>query len=156
MKDVKKKYETLRKKYQLPTFDNLIREFQVKLDNPDLVLYDIIQKICDDICDSVQTLESILFAGSSVDPSTLYEANMLKDKRNKIFELFKELMSIRWKGERVKINGKENEMAEFVKTVHKRWTNELKKSFMEICELLEKKWKNVELRKSPTDLMYHG
>jgi hypothetical protein len=156
MKDVEESYGKLRKKYQLPVFEDLIREFPVKLENPDLVLYDIIEKICDDMCDRTQTLEPIIFAGSSGDPSILYETNMLKDKRDKTFELFKKLMSIRWRGEKVKNSAKENEMAEFVKTVHDEWINKLKKTFLEICELFEKKWKEAKLRESSTDLMYHG
>jgi len=156
MDDAKKSYEILRKKYQLPAFEDLIREFPVKLENPDLILHDIIEKICDDVSDCAQTLEPIIFTGSSTDPSTLYESNMLKDKKDEAFEIFKELMSICWKGEKVKINGKENEMAEFIKSVHKKLTNDLKKGLVEICELFEKKWKDAELRKSPTDLMYHG
>jgi hypothetical protein len=156
MDDAKKKYETLRKKYQLPAFEDLIREFPVKLENSDLVLHDIVEKICDDVCDCAHTLEPIVFVGSSTDPSTLYESNMLKDKTDDAFELFKELMTTGWGGEKVKINGKENEMADFIKTVHKKWTNGLKKKYVEICGLFEKKWKDAELRKSSTDLMYHG
>jgi len=156
MRDVKGTYEKLRKKYQLPAFEDLIREFPVKLENPDLVLYDIIEKICDDMCDRTQTLEPIIFAGSSGDPSILYETNMLKDKRDKTFELFKKLMSIRWEGEKAKNIANEYKMAEFIKTVHDEWVNKLKKTFVEICELFEKKWKEAKLRESPTDLMYHG
>jgi len=156
MDDAKKNYETLRKKYQLPTFEELLREFPVKLENPDLILHDIVEKICDDVGDCAQTLEPIIFTGSSPDPSTLYESNMLKDKKDEAFEIFKELMSIRWKGEKVKINGKGNEMADFIKTVHKKLTDDLKKDLVEICELFEKKWKDAKLRESSTDLMYHG
>jgi hypothetical protein len=108
------------------------------------------------MCDRTQTLEPIIFAGSSGDPSILYETNMLKDKRDKAFELFKELMSIRWRGEKVKNIANENKMAEFINTIHDEWINKLKKTFLEICELFEKKWKDAELRKSSTDLMYHG
>lgn len=156
MEDVKKKYETLRKKYQLPTFEELIREFPAKLDNPDLILHDIVDKICEDMHNRTQTLEPIIFTGFSGEPSVLYETNMLKDKRDNAFGLFKELMSIGWKGEKVKNIAKESEMAEFIKTVHDEWVNKLKKKFVEICELFEKKWKEAKLRESPTDLMYHG
>ncbi|MCX6821905.1 MAG: hypothetical protein NTW30_03960 [Candidatus Aenigmarchaeota archaeon] len=156
MKDVKEKYEKLRKKYQLPLFENLIREFPVKLDSPDLILHDIIEKMCEETSNRVQTLESIIFVGCSSEPSTLYETNMVKDKKDKLFEFYKELMIIRWRGEKVKNIAKEEEMANFVKTIHDEWTNKLKKKFIEICELFEKKWKDVKLREESTSLMYHG
>ncbi len=156
MKDVKEKYEKLRKKYQLPLFENIIREFPVKLDSPDLILHDITEKICEEISNRVQTLESIIFVGSSSEPSTLYETSMMKDKKDKLFELYKELMSIRWRGEKVKNIAKEEKMADFVKTIYDEWVNKIKKKFIEICEIFEKKWKDVKLREDSTSLMYHG
>jgi hypothetical protein len=156
MKDVKKRYEILRRKYQLPVFEDLVREFSIKLDNPDLIFNDIIEKVCDDISHRTQTLESIIFPGSSGNPSTLYETNMLKNKRDEAFGLYKELMSILWEGEKVKSIAKEKEMADFVKTIHDEWKNKLKKKFVEICELFEKKWKGVKLKETSTELMYHG
>jgi Fe-S oxidoreductase len=79
---------------------------------------------------------------------------MLEEKRE-AFELFKELMLIGWKGKRVKIIAKEEEIALFIKEAYDRWTKELKRKFIEICELFERKWKDAELKESPS-LMYHG
>jgi hypothetical protein len=156
MDDIKQKYEMLRKKYKLPLLEELVKEFPVKLDDPSLILSCIVEKICDDMSDHAQILESVIFVGSSSNPSTLYETNMLKDKKEKLFDLYKEVMSIRWGAEKVKNNGKEAEMASFIKNVNAEWTNKLKKSFVEICELFEKKWKEVKLRETSTELMYHG
>ncbi len=156
MKDVKEKYEALRKKYQLPVFEELIREFPVKLDDPNMILHDIIEKICVDLSDHVQVLESVIFVGSSNNPSTLYETNMIKERKDKLFELYRDLMSIRWGAEKAKNIAKEDEMAEFIKNAYDEWVKKLKIKFVEICELFEKKWKNVKLREDSTSLMYHG
>jgi len=156
MKDVKEKYEKLRKKYKLPELEDLISEFPVKLDNPDMLLHDIIDKMSEEITHRIQTIESIIFPGSSSNPSSLYETNMLKDKKDEAFELYKNMMSILWKGEKVKSISKEEDMTEFVKSFYGEWKNKLKKKYVEICELFEKKWKEVKLRETSTEMMYHG
>jgi hypothetical protein len=156
MKSIKERYEILRKKYQLPKLEDLTREFAVKLDNPDLILHEIIEEICDGINNRVERLESIIFVGSSGSPSTLYETNMIKDRKEKIFELYKDMMSMMWEGAKVKNIAKDEEMAKFVKSFHDEWTNKLKKKFVEVCELFEKKWKEVKLRESSTSFMYYG
>jgi hypothetical protein len=154
MKDTKKTYEKLRKKHRLPKLEELIREFAIKPETPELILHDIVDRIKEEVFDRAKILESIIFVRTSSDPSYLYETKMLEEKRE-AFELFKELMSIGWKGERAKIIAKEEEMASFIKEAYDRWTKELKKKFIEICELFERKWKDAELKESPS-LMYHG
>lgn len=154
MEDARKTYEKLRKKYFLPRLNELIWEFGVKLETPELVLHDIVDKIKDQVFDRAKVLESVIFVRSSSDPSRLYETKMLEEK-GKAFELFKELMSVGWRGERVIVNAKEEEMASFVREVYDLWVKKLKKGFIEVCELFEKKWKDAELKESPS-LMYHG
>jgi hypothetical protein len=154
MKDTKKTYEKLRKKHRLPKLEELIREFAIKPETPELILHDIVDRIKEEVFDRAKILESIIFVRTSSDPSYLYETKMLEEKRE-AFELFKELMSMGWKGERVKIIAKEEGMASFIKEAYDRWTKELKKKFIEICELFERKWKDAELKESPS-LMYHG
>ncbi len=151
----KKKYEQLRKKYDLPDLKNLIKEFEVKAEEPDLILHEIINKIIEKTSDCAQKIESIIFAGISGEPCSLYESKMLEDK-DKTFELFKEMMSIKWKGERVKIDANENEMAKFIKEAYGLWIKRIKPDFTNICQLLEKEWKNASLRNSNLEMMYHG
>jgi hypothetical protein len=156
MKDIKNKYSQLRKKYHLPKLEELTREFAIKLENPDLILHDIIYKINEEISDCAKTLESIIFIGSSGEPSFLYEANMLKNKREKIFILYKKLMSLVWEGRKVLTAASEEDMARFINESYNNWIQTPKKEFIGICEIFEKKWKEVKLRESSTSLMYHG
>ena len=156
MKDIKNKYNQLRKKYSLPKLEDLTKEFAVKLENPDFILHDIICKINEEISDCTETIEPMIFVGSSGEPSVLYEANMLKDKREKIFKFYKELMSIVWKSKRVVTATNEEDMVQFINESYNNWTKRLKKGFIEICEILENKWKDVSLGKVNEEMMYHG
>ncbi len=156
MKDIKNKYDRLRKKYSLPKLEELVKEFSIKLESPDLILHDIICKINEEISDCAKTLESIIFIGSSGEPSVLYESNMLKDKREKTFTLYKELMSIIWKSRSVLTEANEKNMTNFINESYNKWVKKLKKDFIEICEILGNKWKDVSLRRDTTEMMYHG
>jgi len=156
MKDIKNKYDQFRKKYSLPKLEELTKEFAVKLESPDLILHDIVDKIKEEILDKAKTLESIIFIGSSDEPSILYEANMLKGKREKIFAFYKKLMSIVWNGRKVETSANEEDMVKFIKETHNDWTKNLKKEFIEICKIFENKWKDASLREATTEMMYHG
>ena len=155
MGEVEKRYQQLKKKYNLPSLKELVNEFGINPENPDLILHDIINKILENFLDSSKTLESIVFVNPNSLPSQLYEANMIKSKRNEVFELYKKLMSMYWEGERSVINAKEKEMAVFIREVFNDWTKKIKHELMNICELFQKEWKNAKLRGS-SSLMYHG
>jgi hypothetical protein len=80
---------------------------------------------------------------------------MLEDK-NETFELFKKMMSTKWRGEEVKVSANEDEMAKFIKEAYELWTKKLKPSFMDLCNLFEKEWKNASLQNTESETMYHG
>ena len=87
MENVKKKYETFRKKYSLPKFSDLIKEFNVNSENPDLILHDIVDKINDRVMSHAKIIESIIFVGAGETASNLFEAKMLRNRRKSIFDL---------------------------------------------------------------------
>jgi len=155
MKEVKSKYEKLRKKHNLPKLEELRKEFGIKLEDPDFILRDIVNKMKDELLDRARILESIVFVRTSSNPSSLYEAKMLEETKDEAFEIFKQLMSIFWRAEKIVI-AKDNHMISFIKDTHNKWTKKLKINFVEICELLEKKWKSAEIGKNQLTLMYHG
>jgi hypothetical protein len=80
---------------------------------------------------------------------------MLEDK-NETFELFKKMMSTKWRGEEVKVSANEDEMAKFIKEAYESWTKKLKPGFMDLCNLFEKEWNNASLQNTESEMMYHG
>ena len=156
MENVKRKYETFRNKYSLPKFSDLIKEFNVNSENPDLILHDIVDKINDRVMSHAKIIESIIFVGTGETASNLFEAKMLRNRRKSIFELYKELMSIKWKGIKIETRADEKEMANFIKDTHEKWIKKLKIEFVNICEEFEKRWKDASLGTSSTETMYLG
>ncbi len=156
MKDAKTRYRKLRKKYRLPKLEELVREFAVKLEDPNLVLHDIVEKVKDKLANRAKILESVIFVRVSSDPSSMYETKMLEEKKEEAFEIFKELMSVVWRGERIEASSEEKEMASFIKETYNDWIKGMKKEFIDLCESLEKRWKDASLREKPGGMMYHG
>jgi len=156
MEDVKKKYETLKNKYSLPSLSDLTREFGINPDNPDLILHDIINKIKEKITDNATITESIIFCGTSENLSNFYETKLLKNKKKEIFDFYKELMSITWKSRKVETIADEKEMADFIRETYDKWIKKLKKEFVDICERFEKGWKSASLGTTSTEMMYLG
>ncbi len=156
MKGAKARYEKLRRKYHLPKLKDLVKEFAVKLEDPDLVLHDIVDRMKDKLLKRAKIIESIIFVRISSDPSSMYETKMLKEEKKEAFEIFKGLMSVAWKGERVDASGEEKEMASFVRESYNDWIVRMKKEFMDLCKSFEKKWKDVSLRERPEGMMYYG
>jgi hypothetical protein len=155
MKESETKYETLRKKHNLPKLTELKKEFGVKLEKSDLILHSIVDKMKDQFSDRARVLESIIFVRVSSSPSYLYEAKMLEENKEKLFEIFKELMSLSWEGEKT-LFSKDSEKVSFIKKGYDIWVKKLKSGFIETCDLLEKKWKQAEIGKNQISLTYHG
>lgn len=153
MKEVKKEYEKLKKKFNLPPLKELIREFGVKLESPDSILRDIIEKMKEEMSKHAETLESTIFVRSSSNPSLLYQARMIN--KEEAFQLYKKLMSMKWKGEKAKLTSEDRVMASFIIETFDEW-KKLKKDFIRICESFEKKWKDVKLGETSSGLAYHG
>lgn len=156
MKDSKTRYEKLRKKYHLPKLGDLVREFGVKLEDPDLVLHDIVDRVKDKLASRAKILESIIFVRTTSEPACMFETRMLEEKKEGAFEIFKELMSVVWKGEKVEASGEEKKMASFIKETYSYWTKGMKKEFIDLCESLEKRWKDASLGEKPGRMVYHG
>ena len=149
------RYEKIRKKYLLPTLEELNKDFGVELCIEDPILPNIIEKIIDEIADNSKTLESLIFVNQSGSISEFYERNMVKN-REKLFESYKDLMKMYWKAREIKIKSEEREMAEFIKKTHKKWDHEIKPLFIGLATEFNKKWDSMKLKNSETNIKYYG
>ena len=155
MSEVEKSFNKLRKKYGLPPLKRLMMEFGIKPETPELVLHETTEKILEKVSSTAKILESVIFISTGSLPSQLYEANMIKDKKDEVFKLYKKLMQTYWSGEGALLSGDEKEISQFINRVFHEWTGKIKKELMSICELFQKEWKDAKLRESK-DFMYHG
>jgi len=149
-------YQKLQKKYSLPSLKELANNFGVP-SSSGAILNDVMESMLEKIAENAKMLESMVFVNNSASISDMYENQMLNDEE-KLFEFYKGLMSMHWEGRKVKINGKEEEMAEFIKKANKKWEKDVKPVLLKLCDSLNKGWKEAELHNSESDsnMTYHG
>ena len=150
MSDLKKEYESLKKKYNLPDYDGLDNEFELlyvgEIKEIKFPLRFIRRRINDKIamvCNMIQTLLQPN-PGSVIN---LQEASFLdKEEKNKYSELLKNLMIIERTSLALDLNFDENGDAEFIKDNYKGWL-EAKDDIMKLTDKLIDGWKKLEIKK---------
>lgn len=153
MTDIKKNYESLRKKYKLPEFKKLDSAFEIStIDDGKFLSRDIRRKIFEKLETYSKIIEGILHPETTL--NNLYESRFFSEKdKEGIFKLYKELMILQKKALIIGTLESEKEDAEFIKHSFNKLSSmnsELKKIF----EKLKTAWeKETDIKE---DLEYFG
>ncbi len=138
--EMKQEYSKLSKKYKLPDFNELNREFEIEKiqeKETEFLLREVRRAVSEKIAAFLKFLE--LFMNPASAP--LFILISLKDlnasEKEKVEKLYSELVKIELKSISLDIEYKEQEEANFIKDVYKKW-KEFKKDLTEICNQLEK------------------
>lgn len=151
---LKERYNELKKKYSLPEYQELNRDFDIEeiSDESEILLSKIRIKVFEKVDYYAHMLSLSLQPDS--DLKDMFEAKYTDDKtREKAFVTFKKLARIIRNSNLVSIDNKESENAEFIKEAYKTWQEskvELKVHF----EKLLNYWKTEGDAKS--ELSYFG
>lgn len=152
-KDISEEYKTLKKKYKLPEFKDLDKEFGIgKLEETDFVLRSIINKMSERLEQVLKILGDIIQPDNNL--SNLCEAEAFSDdEKKKIFELYKK---ISYYNKGLVINDfehNEEAAADVINNVFKEW-RALKQEFLKILKKIKEAWKKEALSK--LELGYFG
>jgi len=146
IEDLKKKYEVLRKKYNLPRYKDLDDEFELfyigKIQEINNVLGFIRRRICDKIGWYLGYLQSIL----NPNPSSLIniqESKFLEEDKEKIIKLLRELVQITSFSVLRELEKKENLEAEFIRFSFEKWLK-IKEELIFLIKKVVEKWKKEE------------
>lgn len=153
MKETKKMYDELKKKYKLPEFEALKNEFGIgKIEEDTPILIEIMKKIDDKLDLFLKILNRMLQPDTTI--SDLYECKVFTDDDKKeMFELFKKLMVIHNTMLLVEVDPNEKKEAEFISDVFSKWPA-LKKGIMNVVEKMKGSWsKDINISE---DLGYLG
>jgi hypothetical protein len=145
------KYESLQKRFHLPSINDLEKEFGLELKSHQT--NKIIKEITDTLLNNSKLIESLIFLDSGSSPSSLYEASMLREKEIDVFSLYKELMSTYWKGKKALLSD-DKQKADFISKSFTKW-KKIKQDLAKIFDLFEKEWPNVAFRQGG-ETAYHG
>jgi len=153
--DIKKEYEALAKKYKLPDYEDLDREFELLyvMDIKEIkyVLRFIRRRINDKVAWACTMIQSILQPnpGSLVN---LQESNCFnsKDDKQKLFNLLREMMQVERKSLLLDIKSDEKGDAVFINESYKQWSS-FKNEISWIAEKMHKHWSTVQEEKKERD-----
>jgi len=143
---LKEAYEILRKKYNLPNFDDLNNEFEIssiKKPSIEFLLRIIRRRITDKLAMFCNILQSLIMpnTGSAVN---LHEIKFFtEDDRVKIEKLLSDMMYLERKSLLLDINSEEKVEAEFLKTAMGYWPG-FSLEMMRIVDKMSSGWKTEE------------
>lgn len=134
-----KRYEQLRKKYALPDFAELDREFEVAdIEDNGNVLRAVRKKVYEKIADSCAILEEVLQPDTNV--SNLYESRFFDEEEKKdIFDLYRRIMSVRRRCDALGVINDEGSDAAFIAETLAFWRKE-KQHLIAVISKLQESW----------------
>ncbi len=138
---LKKKYSELEKKYSLPKFEEMNREFAIEKSDPDseILFREIIHLIADKFQNYMRFIENLINPANS----SMFAFSLMKvidnGKRTKLSEIYKKISEMEIKLIKLDLKPDESSEADFIKESHKLW-NEIKKDLYEIIESAEENW----------------
>ncbi|MFH1182108.1 MAG: hypothetical protein V1702_04075 [Candidatus Woesearchaeota archaeon] len=138
---LKAKYEPLQKKYNLPSFEQLDREFEIScIESEDSPLREIRKKIDEKIKAMRTLLEEVLQPETNL--AGIYESRAFsEDEKKTLFELYRKIMSKERKCVELLIRNDEQADAAFIKSFSAEWET-LKKELAKAADKLRDYWEN--------------
>lgn len=136
---MKKLYESLRRKYKLPAFDELDAEFEISAIEAETALLREVRK---QISEKVGNVNS--FVEEVLQPDTnlvnLYESRVFdEDEKKRLFELYKRLMVVDRNLVELMIANDEKLDAAFIKSFHEEW-RKIKPELLRFIRKLKESW----------------
>lgn len=151
---LKKKYNDLRKRYNLPSYDEINANFSIEDidDDSELILTNIRIKIFEKIEFFTKLIESMLQPDTVF--TSMYEARYISDEEKKeAYNLFKRLTALLRYATLVSINNEEEDNAKFINGAYELWCSvkkEMQKHIQRLCNVWKKETDISE------DLSYFG
>ena len=139
---MEEEYTKLQKKYNLPGYNEMDKEFEISsIDKPSFLLKKILEKMQEQIAKNLHVLEEILQPdGASL--SALYEFKAFNDHEKKeIFDVYKKLMIIMRQLSILILENDETKQARFISDFYKDWKN-VKAKLIVFFNKLKESWEH--------------
>ena len=136
---VKKLYESLRKKYKLPGFDELDAEFEISaIEAESGLLREVRKQISEKVGNVSSLVEEVLQPDTNL--VNLYESRVFdEDEKKRLFELYKRLMVVDRNLVELMIANDEKLDAEFIKSFAAEW-KKTKPELLRFIRKLRESW----------------
>ncbi|MBU1129520.1 MAG: hypothetical protein KJ949_02735 [Nanoarchaeota archaeon] len=144
LEKLKEKYLEIQKRFGLPDFDELNREFQIEKidsDETDYLIREIRKFFAEKFSNYMRFVEALLNPSNS----PLFVFSIVKslnsDDKTILQEVYKKLAKIEVDLIEVDLDFSEEKEAEFIKETYKVW-KEIKKDLLKTIEVVKKNWDN--------------
>lgn len=137
---IKENYKKLQKKYRLPKFEDINKDFEIiTIEKKEFLLREVRRKISEKLELFAKLLEGIFLPDATL--TNLYESKIFTDKeREKIYNLFKKLMFFNRLSIETSINENNAKTSNFIKTFWKYWTK-MKRDLEKVIKKIKDSWK---------------
>ncbi len=150
--ELKELYEKARKKYDLPDFDELDREFELRKIEDGFVISEVRKTILDKIHAFTNWIEPVINPHQHSIHSIVESRVFNKAETDEVFNFYKKLYYHLHRGLLAGLQSEKHE-AEFIKEIWKIYP-ELKKEITKFIEKITKSWQEAEEEYTPDE--YHG
>lgn len=148
----KKEYENLRKKYRLPEWKWIEKNFIFKIEHDIPILVQVRRAMADKLNNSSELIDPLVASSESY--RAFLERKMLsQQEKGMIFEIYKRLQSLLWGSDKISLEYEEREYAEWIINVKDFW-EKIKTDLAKLCKKLSLGWK--EYKKTEAETVYHG
>ena len=142
--DLKKDYEEIKEKHDLPSFEELNKDFsidQLTEHETDYLLREIRRAIADKISTYMRFVETILNPVNA----PIFVFSLIKtinsEEKTKLSEVYKKLAKFEVRIIELDVDFSEKKEADFVKEAYEEW-QEMKKDLLDVVEVIKKNWDN--------------
>ncbi len=147
MEKIKKEYNEIAKKYNLASWEDLDKEYELGYINPILeithALKFVRRRINDRFVWAATFFQGLLYPNPASLISMQESKFFSEDDRKTALRLMKELMQLERLSFSLDIEGEEKSDADWIKNAHKKWI-EHKKDLITFAEKLKEGWKSDE------------
>ena len=135
----KKRYESLRKKYKLPSLEELDSEFEISsLESETFLLREIRNKLGEKIRDVCGLVGEVLHPEANL--ADLYESRVFDEQeKQKLFELYKRLMVADRQTAELSVQNDEKLDAAFIRDFSREWAK-MKPELVKFIRRLRESW----------------
>ncbi len=154
MENFKEKYKILREKYNLPSYEELDKNFEILNSKPVVEVSFPLAVVRRRMCEKLSWISSGIQNIIQPNPSSLVcieESSFFtkEEKKERLIKLLKELMYLIRKSIDLDIDNSEEKDAEYISETFNKW-NELKHKIKEFSKKMKDGWKKeVKVSKKP-------
>ncbi len=144
LQDLKKDYSKIQKQYDLPSFDELNKDFQIEKateSETDFLIREVRKLIADKFSNYLRFIEAILNPMGV--PMFIFSIikSLGKEDKQKLTEIYKKLATIEIQLIEVDVDFVEEKEVAFVKESYELW-QEVKKDLLNVVGMIKKNWNN--------------